>query len=121
MQGLPLPKDLTATSNTVFFLYRILSQEMLLHARSLPTHVLNLFGNLSFRTGYFEMRCSKSCYLRDLELGNMFDNEVIEHVHFLYAFQIAVASQNDDDNRIFYAAKISVVLPFALKHFKCIF
>ena len=88
---------------------------------SLPTHVLNLFGNLSFRTGYFEMRCSKSCYLCDLELGNMFDNEVIEHVHFLYAFQIAQASQNNDDNRIFYAAKISVVLPFALEYFKCIF
>ena len=67
------------------------------------------------------MRCSKSCYLRYLELGNMFDNEVIEHVHFLYAFQIAQASQNNDDNRIFYAAKISVVLPFALKLFKCIF
>ncbi len=26
------------------------------------------------------MRCSKSCRLRDLELGNLFDNEVIEQV-----------------------------------------
>ena len=42
--------------------------------------VLNLFGNFSFRTGYLEMRCSKSCYLRDLELDDLFDNSVIEQV-----------------------------------------
>ncbi|GEM_PF-4689411 len=29
-------------------------------------HLLDLFGNFSFRTGYLEMRCSKSCYLRDV-------------------------------------------------------
>ena len=42
---------------------------------------LNLFGNFSFRTGYIEMRCSKSCYLRDLELVDLFANEVIEQVY----------------------------------------
>ena len=41
---------------------------------------LNLFGNFSFRTGYLEMRCSKSCYLRDLELVDLFANGVIEQV-----------------------------------------
>ena len=39
---------------------------------------LNLFGNFRFGTGYLEMRCSKSCYLCDLELVNLFDNVVIE-------------------------------------------
>ena len=39
---------------------------------------LNLFGNFSFRTGCLKMRCSKSCYLHDLELVDLFDNEVIE-------------------------------------------
>ena len=27
------------------------------------------------------MRCSKLCYLRDLELADLFDNEVIEQVY----------------------------------------
>ncbi|MGP1458267.1 MAG: type II toxin-antitoxin system YafQ family toxin [Treponema sp.] len=40
--------------------------------------LLNLFGNFSFGTGYFEMRCSKSRYLCALELVDQFDNEVIE-------------------------------------------
>ena len=31
------------------------------------------------------MRCSKSCYLCDLELVDLFDNEVIEQV---YSFKI---------------------------------
>ena len=35
---------------------------------------LNLFGNFSFRTGCLKMRCSKSCYLHDLELVDLFDN-----------------------------------------------
>ncbi len=39
---------------------------------------LNLLENFSFGTGYLEMRCSKSCYLRDLELVNLFENEVSE-------------------------------------------
>ena len=29
------------------------------------------------------MRCSKSCYLYDLELVDLFENEVIEHVPYL--------------------------------------
>ena len=29
------------------------------------------------------MRCSKSCYLRDLELVDLFDNGVIEQVYLL--------------------------------------
>ena len=28
------------------------------------------------------MRCSKSCYLCDLELVDLFDNEVIEQVYY---------------------------------------
>ena len=44
------------------------------------TDSIDLFGNFSFRTGYLEMRCSKSCYLRDLELVDLFDNGVIEQV-----------------------------------------
>ncbi|MGP1459677.1 MAG: hypothetical protein ACTTKL_10270 [Treponema sp.] len=28
------------------------------------------------------MRCSKSCHLCDLELGNLFDNEVIEQSYY---------------------------------------
>ena len=28
------------------------------------------------------MRCSKSCYLRDLELVDLFDNGVIEQVYY---------------------------------------
>ena len=39
---------------------------------------LNLFGNFRFGTGYLEMRCSKSCYLYDLELVDLFENAVIE-------------------------------------------
>ena len=35
---------------------------------------LNLFGNFSFRTGCLKMRCSKSCYLHNLELVDLFDN-----------------------------------------------
>ena len=42
-------------------------------------------------------------------------------VYFLYALQIAQTSQNHDDNCIFYAAKIPIVLPFRFKHFKYIF
>ena len=42
---------------------------------------VNLFGNFRFGTGYFEMRSSKSCYLCDLELGDLFDNAVIEQVY----------------------------------------
>ncbi len=34
---------------------------------------LNQFGNFRFGTGYLEMRCSKSCYLCDLELVALFD------------------------------------------------
>ena len=30
------------------------------------------------------MRCSKSCYLRDLELVDLFDNEVIEQVYYMH-------------------------------------
>ena len=44
---------------------------------------LDLFGNFSFRTGCLKMRCSKSCYLRDLELVDLFDNSVIEQVYSL--------------------------------------
>ena len=44
--------------------------------------VLYLFGNFSFRTGYLEMRCSKSCYLYDLELVDLFENTVIEQVYY---------------------------------------
>ena len=43
---------------------------------------VDLFGNFSFRTGYLEMRCSKSCYLYDLELVDLFDNSVIEQVYY---------------------------------------
>jgi len=39
---------------------------------------VNLFGNFRFGTGYLEMRCSKSCYLYDLELVDLFENAVIE-------------------------------------------
>ena len=42
--------------------------------------ILDLFGSFSFRTGCLKMRCSKSCYLRDLELVDLFDNGVIEQV-----------------------------------------
>jgi len=42
--------------------------------------IVDLFGNFSFRTGFLKMRCSKSCYLRDLELVDLFDNGVIEQV-----------------------------------------
>ena len=41
---------------------------------------LNQFGNFRFGTGYLEMRCSKSCYLCDLELVDLFD--VVEQVVF---------------------------------------
>ena len=44
---------------------------------------VNLFGNFRFGTGYLEMRCSKSCYLRDLELVDLFENAVIEQVCYL--------------------------------------
>ena len=47
-----------------------------------PYSTLDLFGNFSFRTGYFKMRCSKSCYLRDFELVDLFDNGVIEQVYY---------------------------------------
>ena len=30
------------------------------------------------------MRCSKSCYLRDLELVDLFDNSVIEQVYLIF-------------------------------------
>ena len=30
--------------------------------------------------GYLEMQCSKSCYLCDLELVDLFENEVIEQI-----------------------------------------
>ena len=43
---------------------------------------LNLFGNFSFRTGCLKMRCSKSCYLYDLELVDLFENAVIEQVNY---------------------------------------
>ncbi|MBQ5570195.1 MAG: hypothetical protein IIT45_07090, partial [Treponema sp.] len=43
--------------------------------------ILNLFGNFSFRTGYFEMRCLKSRYFSDLKLatceGTQFPNRSI--------------------------------------------
>ena len=45
--------------------------------------LLDLFGNFSFRTGCLKMRCSKSCYLRDLELVDLFDNRVIEQVYYI--------------------------------------
>ena len=32
------------------------------------------------------MQCSKSCHLRDLELDNLFDNEVIEQVYLEQLF-----------------------------------
>ena len=35
---------------------------------------LNLFGNFRFRTGYLEIRCSKSCYLCDFKLDDLLDN-----------------------------------------------
>ena len=41
---------------------------------------LNQFGNSSFGTVHLEMRCSKSCYLCDLELVDLFD--VVEQVVF---------------------------------------
>lgn len=41
-------------------------------------NILNLFENFRFRTGYIEMRCSKSCYLCDLELASLFETTVIE-------------------------------------------
>ena len=43
------------------------------------------------------MRCSKSCYLRDLELVDLFDNEVIEQVyymHILTSLRMCVKSQS---------------------------
>ena len=40
----------------------------------------NLFKNFSFGTGHLERRCSKSCYLRDLELADLFDNNVLEQL-----------------------------------------
>ena len=51
-------------------------------SRKFVSGLLDLFGNFSFRTGYLKMRCSKSCYLRDLELVDLFDNRVIEQVYF---------------------------------------
>ena len=53
-------------------------------SRKFVSGLLDLFGNFSFRTGYLKMRCSKSCYLRDLELVDLFDNGVIEQVYFYY-------------------------------------
>ena len=44
---------------------------------------LNRFGNFSFRIGYLEMRCSKSCYLHDLELVDLFGNRVTEQVYYI--------------------------------------
>ena len=44
---------------------------------------LNLFRNFRFGTGYLEMRCSKSYHLCDLELGDLFENAVIEQVCYL--------------------------------------
>ena len=44
---------------------------------------LNLFGNLRFWIGYLEMRCSKSCYVYDLELVDLFENAIIEQVYCL--------------------------------------
>ena len=42
--------------------------------RRIRWNKISLFWNFSFRTGYLEMRCSKSCYLRSFELVNLFDN-----------------------------------------------
>ena len=47
---------------------------------------INLFGNFSFRTGYFEMRCFKSRYYSDLKLVTWLDNEVIEQVYYSVFF-----------------------------------
>ena len=44
---------------------------------------LNLFKNFSFGTGYLEIRRSKSCYLCDLELAELFDNNVLEQLQCL--------------------------------------
>ena len=41
---------------------------------------LNQFGNFCFGTVYLVMRCSKSCYLCDLELADLFD--VVDQVVF---------------------------------------
>ena len=41
---------------------------------------INLFGNFSFGPGCLEIRCSKSYHLCDLELEDIFDNEVFEYV-----------------------------------------
>ena len=43
--------------------------------------ILNLFGDFRFGTGYLEMQCLY--HLCDLELGNLFDNTVIEQVYSL--------------------------------------
>ena len=45
--------------------------------------IVTLFGNFRFGTGSFGMRCSKSYYLCDLELVDLFDNTVIEQVECL--------------------------------------
>ena len=41
---------------------------------------LNLFKNFSFGTGYLEIRRSKSCYLCDLELAELFGNNFLEQL-----------------------------------------
>ena len=48
---------------------------------------LNLFGNFSFRTGCLKMRCSKSCYLHNLELVDLFGNGVTEQVYYRHQFE----------------------------------
>ncbi len=47
------------------------------------------------------MRCSKSCYLRDLELVDLFDNRVIEQVYlFCSPYAARTALPYIDDGRV---------------------
>ena len=41
---------------------------------------LNLFGNFSFGTVYFEIRCFNLYCFNELKLINLLDNELIEQV-----------------------------------------
>ena len=53
---------------------------------------LNLFGNFSFRTGYFKMRCSKSYNLYDFELDDLGGNKVSEQVpYFLLMLESGIS------------------------------
>ena len=42
--------------------------------------IINLFGNFSFRTGYFEMRCLKPRYFSGFKLVDLSGNRVSEQV-----------------------------------------